>query len=201
MPADYNTTAAALSVSPVPETDSNDGSSPFLQSIRPPWSQTHSTSFSRAGRGSFSSGGFSGRGPRTGNMRDRAINTSRRLMERGARSWARMTPLQRIGAVIAATASLAFGIGVMVLTGKIFEWLEPVAEDWEKSPLPYIVLWLLTVVVSFPPLFGWSAIGTVCGYLFGVWKGYVLRIVIFPAGQRYHDIDKFTDGSFLPRHP
>lgn len=172
MPADYTSTAAALSVSPVPESDSNEqSSSPFLQSIRPPWSQTDSVSFSRR---SLSSGGFAGRRPTPGTMRDQAINTSRRLMERSAQSWARMTPLQKVGAVLAAISSLAFAIGVMVLTGKIFEWLEPVAEDWEKSPLPYIVLWLLTVVVSFPPLFGWSAIGTVCGYLFGVWKGWFL---------------------------
>lgn len=133
-------------------------------------------------------------------MRDRAINTSRRLMERSARSWAKMTLLQRIGAVLAATASLAFGIGVMILTGKIFEWLEPVAEDWEKSPFPYIVLWLLTVAVSFPPLIGWSAIGTVCGYLFGVWKGYVPCTLMASQFSACQGIDEFTDGSFSRPH-
>lgn len=84
-----------------------------------------------------------------------------------------MSILQKIVTVLAGLVSVAFAIGFMVLTGKIFEWLEPVAEDWEKMTLPYIILWFMTVVVSLPPLVGWSAIGTVCGYLFGMWKGYV----------------------------
>ena len=109
-------------------------------------------------------------------MRDRAIDTAKKMYERLAMSWARMTAMQRIGAVVAGLASLLFGLGFMILTGKIFKWLEPVAEDWENSALAYFVLWLLTVVVSFPPLVGWSTIGTVCGFLFGVWKGYDIHL-------------------------
>lgn len=105
-------------------------------------------------------------------MRDRAIDNVKKMYERLSRSWASMTGLQRIGTVLAGIVSISVGLGFMILTGKLFEWLEPVAEDWEKSAPAYIVLWLLTVLVSFPPLVGWSTIGTVCGFLFGLWKGY-----------------------------
>lgn len=84
-----------------------------------------------------------------------------------------MTPLQRVGAVLAAIASLAFGLGFMMLTGQVFVWLKPVAEEWENSKLAYFILWISVVFVSLPPLIGWSTMGTISGYLFGVWKGYV----------------------------
>lgn len=85
-----------------------------------------------------------------------------------------MTLLQKVGSVLAAVVVIALGLGFMILTGHIFKWLEPVAEDWENSKLAYFVLMLCTFTVSFPPLLGWSTIGTVAGFIFGVWKGYVL---------------------------
>ncbi|KAL1954909.1 hypothetical protein VTO42DRAFT_447 [Malbranchea cinnamomea] len=174
MLADRDPTAAALSVLPVLNSDERT-SSPSLHSIRPPWSQERgSRSFSRSSRRSLSSSRVFSAGAATGNMQDQAINTTRRIYQRAVKSWGKMTFLQKILAVLAGIVSVACALGFMVLTGKIFEWLQPVAEDWEKSVPPYIILWLLTVVVSFPPLVGWSAIGTVCGYLFGVWKGWFL---------------------------
>lgn len=78
---------------------------------------------------------------------------------------------QRVGAVFAAIAAIALGLAFMIFTGRIFAWLAPVAEKWEKSKLAFFVLWLCVFFVSFPPLVGWSTFGTVSGYIFGVWKG------------------------------
>lgn len=61
-----------------------------------------------------------------------------------------------------------------MLTGQVFVWLKPVADEWQDSKLAYFLLWMSVIVVSFPPLIGWSTMGTISGYLFGVWKGYVI---------------------------
>lgn len=86
--------------------------------------------------------------------------------------WSRLTIWQKIAAVFAWLVFSGLGIGFMILSAHIFKWLEPVAEDLEKSKLAYFVVWICTFIVSFPPLFGWSAIGTVAGFIFGTWRGY-----------------------------
>ena len=86
--------------------------------------------------------------------------------------WEGMTPLKKIGTIFAAIFVGVSGIAFMVLTGKLFIWLGPVAEKWETSWLAAFILWLCVFFVSFPPLVGWSTFGTVAGFIFGVWKGY-----------------------------
>ncbi|PGG97627.1 hypothetical protein AJ79_09137 [Helicocarpus griseus UAMH5409] len=168
MPADRSPTAhAALSVPLISERDESP-SSPF-DTIRPPWSQPRS-SLSRSSR-RRSSSVFSAP---PSSVRDRAINSMKRSYQRVARRFARMTLLQKIGTVLAGLAAIVLGLGFMILTGQIFKWLEPVAEDWETSKLAYFVVWICTFVVSFPPLVGWSTIGTVAGFIFGVWKGWII---------------------------
>lgn len=81
--------------------------------------------------------------------------------------------LQKIGTVFAGLGVIALGLGFMAVTGQIFAWLGPVAKDWENAPLAYFILWLCTFLMSFPPMVGWSTVGTVSGFIFGVWKGYV----------------------------
>lgn len=100
----------------------------------------------------------------------RATETSRRLMA----TWQRMNFWQKVGTVLAAVLANALGIGFLIFTGKIFVWLQPVAAKWENSALVFFVLWLCVFFVALPPLVGWSTFGTISGYIFGVWKGYVL---------------------------
>lgn len=88
-------------------------------------------------------------------------------------TFAKMTLLQKMGTILAAGVAVAFGIGFLIVSGKIFDWLKPVAASWENSVLAYFIVWLIVFTISFPPLVGWAATGTVSGYLFGVWKGYV----------------------------
>jgi uncharacterized membrane protein YdjX (TVP38/TMEM64 family) len=85
--------------------------------------------------------------------------------------WEEMTLWKKVGTVFAALFVGASGIAFMVLTGKLFIWLGPVAEKWETSWLAAFILWLCVFFVSFPPLVGWSTFGTVAGFIFGVWKG------------------------------
>jgi uncharacterized membrane protein YdjX (TVP38/TMEM64 family) len=106
------------------------------------------------------------------------VNDLKRTSERLWDAFMRMSMPQKLVVILVCIALVAGGVGFMILTRKLFDWLEPVAEDWEKKPATYIVLGILTFGVSFPPLVGWSTLGTVCGFIFGVWKGYV---VLFPC--------------------
>jgi hypothetical protein len=162
MPADYNSTARALAL-PISPSDSP---SPTFESIQPPWSRSRSGSTHHRRSSSYSI-------PNPG-VRDRTMAKLGRTYRRLTRRFIEMTPMQRVGAVCAGIAAMVFGLGFMMLTGQVFVWLKPVADQWENSVLAYFILWISVVIVSFPPLIGWSTMGTIAGYLFGVWKGYVI---------------------------
>ncbi|RJE23656.1 hypothetical protein PHISCL_03992 [Aspergillus sclerotialis] len=160
MPADYMSTARALSLSTSP----SDTLSPSYNDIRPPW---------RNPQGSRrNSARYSTRNAAT--LRDQIINRATSMSRRLERAWQKMNVWQKIGAVFASLGAIALGLGFMFFTGKVFIWLAPVAEEWEKSKLAYFILWLCVFFVSFPPLVGWSTFGTVSGYIFGIWKGWLL---------------------------
>ncbi|PGH20712.1 hypothetical protein AJ80_03472 [Polytolypa hystricis UAMH7299] len=165
MPADYSSTAEALSVPLIPDPD--ESASPTFQPIRTSWSQPRSgLSRSRRSSSLFSVPDAS--------FRDRVINNAERSYQRVAGTFMRMTLTQKIGSVVATIAVIGFGITFMLLTGKIFQWLTPLAADWENSKLAYLLFILSTVVVSFPPMVGWTTIGTISGFIFGVWKGWFI---------------------------
>ncbi|KAJ5949558.1 hypothetical protein N7454_001142 [Penicillium verhagenii] len=155
MPADYESTARALALSPSSELHAASGS----DDEQPLWS--------RAGRRDSAR-------PESGNLRDRMMNKGKALYHQATERWNRMTFWQKIGFYVASILAAALGIGFLVLTSKVFIWLGPVAERWEKSPLVAFVLWLCVFFVSFPPLLGWSTFGTVAGFIFGVWKGWLI---------------------------
>ncbi|KAJ5570012.1 uncharacterized protein N7459_009442 [Penicillium hispanicum] len=160
MPADYQSTARALSLStspPEPLPSSPDDEQPL-------WGHA-------AGRRD-SAARWSG-GQAT-NLRDQLVDKGKAWYHSILARWERMTFWQKVGFHVASLASGALGIGFMVLTGKLFIWLGPVAERWERSLLVAFVLWLCVFSVSFPPLVGWSTFGTVAGFIFGVWKGWLI---------------------------
>ncbi|KAK2768586.1 Tlg2-vesicle protein [Arachnomyces sp. PD_36] len=163
MPADYNSTARALALPISPE----DSPSPTFEAIQPPWSRSRANSAHHRRSSSLYS-------LQTPGVRDRTMAKLGRAYRRATRRFLEMTPWQRVGAVCAAIASMVFGLGFMMLTGQVFVWLKPVADEWENSKLAYFILWISVVIVSFPPLIGWSTMGTISGYLFGVWKGWAI---------------------------
>ncbi|OJD19651.1 hypothetical protein AJ78_00383 [Emergomyces pasteurianus Ep9510] len=167
--ADFSPTTNVLSQPLLPNPD--ESLSPTFESIRPPWSQ-HRSSLSRSSRRSSSLFAVP-----PASLRDRTINNMKNSYQRVSRTFGRMSLLQKIGSVLATIAVITLGLGFMILTGQIFKWLEPVAEDWENSKLAYFVLVMCTFTVSFPPLVGWSTIGTVAGFIFGVWKGWLIYAI------------------------
>jgi hypothetical protein len=159
MPADYESTARALSL---PVTEPDELESPLFAGIRPPWS--HSPISRRASLPLSTREAVS--------FRDRAINQAHSAYRGVLKRWDKMSVIQKIIAVLAALLLAGLGVGTMILAGQIFVWLGPKAEKWERSPLAYIILWISVILVSFPPMVGWTTIGTVAGFLFGFWKGY-----------------------------
>ncbi|KGO64174.1 SNARE associated Golgi protein [Penicillium italicum] len=158
MPADYQSTARALSLSssspdPIPSSPGSD--------VHPLWS--------RAGR--QSSGRSSGQDT---SYREQIIRRGTELYVRMNTIWEEMTLLKKIGTVFAALFLGVSGLAFLVLTGKLFIWLGPVAEKWETSWLAALILWLCVFFVSFPPLVGWSTFGTVAGFIFGIWEGWLI---------------------------
>ncbi|KAF3388930.1 Golgi apparatus membrane protein [Penicillium rolfsii] len=160
MPADYESTARALALStspPEPLADSHDDEE------QPIWS--------RSGRRD-SSARWSGE--RATSFRDRMIEKAKKLFRMANDRYEQLTLWQKIGFYAASFGTAALGIGLMVLTGKLFIWLGPVAEKWEKSWLVAFVIWISIFFISFPPLVGWSTLGTVAGFIFGWWKGWII---------------------------
>lgn len=154
MPADYQSTARALalSTSPRPQSPRSDGQSPL-------WNRPgrRDSSWSTASQATT--------------VRDRLIERGKALYRKAHEMWDRMSFWQKTGFYVAAFVAAALGIGLMILAGKLFIWLGPVAGKWERSPLVAFIIWICVFFVSFPPLVGWSTIGTVAGFIFGLWKG------------------------------
>ncbi|KAL4941552.1 hypothetical protein BDV06DRAFT_178905 [Aspergillus oleicola] len=161
MPADYASTARALSVS----TSSSRSPSPLSDGPRPPWSQGSTDSRNNAG--------FSARRP-TPAPKQGIMARLNAMNERILVAWRKMTFWQKVGSVLAVIGMNVLGFGFLYITGRVFQWLGPVAEQWEQSALVFFLMWLCVFFVSFPPLVGWSTFGTVSGYVFGVWKGWLL---------------------------
>lgn len=155
MPADYTSTARALSL----PTSPSESLSPADNDSYPPWSHLAS--------GRSNPAHPSERPTLWKQVTHRLNETSQRMMA----IWRRLSFWQKVGAAAAALLANLLGIGFLVFTGKVFIWLGPVAEQWEQSVVAYTVLWLCVFFVSFPPLVGWSTFGTISGYIFGVWKG------------------------------
>ncbi|EAW10729.1 TVP38/TMEM64 family protein [Aspergillus clavatus NRRL 1] len=161
MPAGYASTARALSLpmspSGTPSPADDDIQSPPWGHLIPNRQNTPSPSIREAT-----------------SFRDQITSQATRLLYRMKKTWRRLNFWQRVGAIGAVILAILLGLGFMIFTGQVFLWLEPVAETWEQSKLAFFVLWLCVFFVSFPPLVGWSTFGTVAGFIFGIWKGWLL---------------------------
>ncbi|KAJ5898958.1 hypothetical protein N7495_003702 [Penicillium taxi] len=159
MPADYHSTARALALSTSP--DASPRSPDSEEQL--PWS--------RAG-GRDSSSRWANNQAAT--YRDRLIKWGKETYDSLNAKWNGMTIWQKVAFIAAALIAAALGISFLLLSGWILRVLPKVAERWEKSPLVAFILWTCVFFVSFPPLVGWSTMGTSAGFIFGIWKGWLL---------------------------
>ena len=61
----------------------------------------------------------------------------------------------------------------LVYNERIFAYLAPAARKWREMPAGWLILWLMTVLVAFPPMIGYSTCVTVGGFVFGM-KGWFI---------------------------
>ena len=153
MPADYSSTARALSL-PVSPPRSPQQS----QSSRP----SHLWSCRRTSQSLTRPGGR----PRT-NWLDQIMTTAPRMSKQLLKTMEKMSSLQIALTAIAGLVTILLATLFLVFSQKIFAWLEPVADSWENLRGGWLILWLLTFATAFPPVFGYSTCLTLAGFIYG----------------------------------
>ncbi|THY34815.1 hypothetical protein D6D01_01850 [Aureobasidium pullulans] len=149
--ADYNSTARALAL-PVGDTERRS------QSNSPVFSR-RSTSVPRSTR----------RGNAGGLLAQAA-----KLQRNAVKTFFGLSPAKRILLSVGAVVAFVLGILFLVFNERIFHAMSPVAERWRNITCGWMILWAATFLVSFPPLIGYSTCVTLAGFVYGVWKGWLI---------------------------
>ena len=159
MPADYSSTARALALPVSPPR------SPIIthQPIHTSWLRSQSNATRPRSHSPYTQSGAS--------LRDRALDTSKRVQRQVLHTVKKLSPLQRILVGIAGVTIFVLTILFFVFNERIFHWLEPYAEKWKSIRGGWLILWCMTFVVAFPPLIGYSTCITIAGFVYGFPNG------------------------------
>lgn len=167
MPADYSSTARALSLPISPER------SPSPSFLRPPWSSHRRSNSSHRGSGRS----------RSATSRGTFLQTSEKLGRRIIAIYKKLSLVQKVLAIIALVGAAVLGILFLVFNEKIFGWLEPWAQRWKHTTGGWTILWTITFFTAFPPVIGYSTCGTTAGFVYGVWEGWFILATATVAGS------------------
>lgn len=171
MPADLQSAAEALSVSP--SRSSSHGASP------PPWSTSRRYSsrllrrparHSPARSGSFSCAG-------------QVWTSARLLAEQTVKAYLRLPLWQRIAVLCVAATGWAVIILSVVYSHALFEWLGPVSRSWRQMTGGWLIVVLMVFLTSVPPLIGYSTASTIAGFIYGFPLGWPIAAVGSVAGS------------------
>jgi len=100
-------------------------------------------------------------------FRARFIRKARALHRHADHHYRQLSLIQRSLLIAAGVVTLVLGVLFLIFNEKIFGMLEPMAEKWRDLPGGWIILWIATFVVSFPPLIGYSSCVTAAGFVWG----------------------------------
>ncbi|KAI8315939.1 Golgi apparatus membrane protein tvp38 [Colletotrichum sp. SAR11_59] len=151
MPADYESAARALSISPNPSSPENDRSD-----IRPPWSTSRSSR-------RLSSARFGNRKTTALSAVNRAIQSA---VKTGNRLWSMylgLSPVQRVAVAVFLLVVNVLGLLFLIYSHAIFKWLAPVSQKWRALPGGWLIIWAFTFMTAFPPMIGYSTAISVSG--------------------------------------
>ena len=101
------------------------------------------------------------------------MQSAESLQRRVLKFWFSFTPLQRAGLIVFNIVLLVVVILGFVYNERIFAYLAPAAKRWREMRAGWLILWLMTFAVSFPPLIGYSSCVTIAGFVFGM-KGWFI---------------------------
>ncbi|CAM1505685.1 Fc.00g113220.m01.CDS01 [Cosmosporella sp. VM-42] len=144
MPADYQSTAQALALSPSP--------SPSL----PPW-----TASSRRLSNPLS------RAEQPASFPKRIMASVTLLGEQVIKVYMRLSPVQRVLAVIGCIVVGILGVLALVFSHAFFAWLGPISEHWRALPGGWLIVFFMVFLTSFPPIVGYSTAATISGFVYG----------------------------------
>lgn len=150
MPADYQSTAQALAISP------ERGSSPSLQ--RPPWSS--SSSSRRLSNPLLRTSSKS-------SFLQRMYASVQLLGEQTIKVYLGLSPLQRLLATLGLATTAVLGILALVFSHRFFAWLATVSEAWRALPAGWLIIFFIVFLTSFPPVIGYSTASTIAGFVYG----------------------------------
>ncbi|KAI9806813.1 MAG: Tlg2-vesicle protein [Piccolia ochrophora] len=162
MPADYDSTARALSVSLSPP----DSPSQPRPSFVPQWNRSRSSSTLPRTRASAE------HGPRS--LKEQSLHHAEHIYRQLLKTVGRMTWWQRILAAAALLLAAVLGLLLLIFTGKIFEWLEVYADRWRALRAGWMIVAAMVFVCAFPPVIGFSSSVTIAGFLYGLRNGWLI---------------------------
>lgn len=171
MPADYESAARALSISPNPSSPENDRSD-----IRPPWSTSRSSR-------RLSSARFGNRKTTALSAVNRAIQSA---VKTGNRLWTMylgLSPVQRVAVAVFLLVVNVLGLLFLIYSHAIFKWLAPVSQKWRALPGGWLIIWAFTFMTAFPPMIGYSTAISVSGFVYGFPLGYPIVATATVAGS------------------
>jgi len=103
--------------------------------------------------------------------RAKILHNATNIQKQALTQYNKLALWQRITLVFAGLLTFVLGILFLIYNEQIFSSLAPFRARWRALPAGWLILWLLTFLVSFPPLIGYSTCVTLSGFVFG-----------FPAG-------------------
>ncbi|CAG9937922.1 unnamed protein product [Clonostachys rosea f. rosea IK726] len=164
MPADYESTAQGLAVSP----------SRSSESPPPGWSRLQSSSTSHRRMRSFDL-------PAANKPWYSEIWRALKIFNQQIkRIYVQMTVLQRVLAILGIIAVYALLVVGWIYSHSLFDWLHGVSTSWRALPGGWLIMFALIFVSSFPPMIGYSTINTIlCAFIASrtIFSGYIDRTV------------------------
>jgi len=106
--------------------------------------------------------------------RERILMEAAKLQRRAYGIYRKLSLLQLVLLAAAALVSFVLSILFLVYNERIFGWLAPIAQKWRDLPAGWLILFVATFAVSFPPLIGYSSCVTLAGFVYGFPTGFVL---------------------------
>ena len=94
-----------------------------------------------------------------------------------------MSLLQKGVGALALLVLAVLGILLLVYNERIFGWLQPFAEKWKHTTGGWVILWGIIFVIALPPMVGYSACATTAGFVYGMWKGWLILATATVAGS------------------
>ncbi|EFQ26407.1 hypothetical protein CGRA01v4_05540 [Colletotrichum graminicola] len=186
MPADFESAARALSLSPNPPSSPSE----TYADVRPPWIRNiggiSTTTITSGRRTSSARFGRQRSASRQATAVESLNRTVRYAIRTGNRLWdmyLSLSPVQRVAVAAFLLVVNVLGILMLIYSHAIFKWLGPVAQKWRALPGGWLIIWAFTFLTAFPPMIGYSTAISISGFVYGFPLGYPIVATATVAGS------------------